>query len=290
MLTAFRFSNFRFNKASAVSLTAAVVLHVLIIYGLGFTIEPQQMPAQTMEITLATFPMEKEPENADYLAQENQQGSGTLDEKARPSSDFQAPFQDNSPKQVQLQQQIAQIPESKPEKTEQITSIRSETTTQSQDIQKKDIPVEDVKPPSPRIDLSAEIASLEADFFQKRQAYAKKPVIHRINTASTRKSDVFYQEAWRRKVMRIGTINYPVEARRQKIYGELRVAVQIRRDGSLKNVEILQSSGYRILDDAAINIVRMAAPFAAFPPELQDYDVIEIIRTWRFEPGNLFSG
>ncbi|HRF87625.1 MAG TPA: energy transducer TonB, partial [Pseudomonadales bacterium] len=77
------------------------------------------------------------------------------------------------------------------------------------------------------------------------------------------------------------------EARRKKIYGQLRLVVSLLPDGSIHNIEILQSSGQRILDDAAIRIVRMAAPFAPFPHELRkDVDRLEIIRTWKFEKGD----
>ncbi|CAM3483104.1 energy transducer TonB [Parendozoicomonas haliclonae] len=280
----------RFSPATAASTAVAVALHVIIIYGLGFALEPPKMPAQTMEITLATFATDKTPDKADYLAQENQQGSGTLDEKARPSSDMPAPYQDNKLRNVQLEQQTAALPETTASKATRVTSTKGERKVASADVQQKENPVESAEVPRKRIDLSSEIASLEADFFQQRQEYAKKPVVHRINTASTRKADVYYQEAWRRKVMRVGQINYPAVARQNKIYGELRVAVQIHRDGSLRNVEILRSSGHDILDNAALRIVRMSAPFTPFPPELKGYDVIEIIRTWRFEPGDLFSG
>ena len=278
------------SVSSVISLTIALAIHGLVIYGLSFTIEPPQPPAQSMEITLAHFATDKTPDQADYLAQENQKGSGSLDKKARPSSDLPAPFQDNIPRPVQLQQQQAQIPKSEPQISKRVTSIESKTLTPSKTVSRKPTPEKSENIPRRRINLSQEIASLEADFFKKRQAYAKKPAVHRINAASTRKSDVYYQEAWRRKVMRIGTINYPAQARQERLYGELRVAVQIRRDGSLKKVVITQSSGHKVLDDAAINIVRMAAPFSPFPPELQDHDVIEIIRTWRFEPGDNFSG
>ncbi|MCL6268452.1 energy transducer TonB [Sansalvadorimonas sp. 2012CJ34-2] len=275
----------------ATSLLLALAAHGLLIFALSFSLEDPATPSKTMEITLASFPSEKEPEKADYLAQANQQGSGTLDEKARPSSDLPAPIQDTIPKPVQLQEQAAQLPKSTPKKAKQVTTVaKSETIAPATSRVSKLSPSPEDMPPKPRIDLSAEIASLEAEFFQKRQAYAKRPVVHRINAASTRKADVYYQEAWRRKVMRIGTINYPAQARQQKIYGELRVAVQIRRDGSLKSIEIVDSSGSNVLDNAARNIVRMSAPFSPFPPELQEYDVIEIIRTWRFEPGDMFRG
>ncbi len=274
----------------AASLAIALAAHVLLIFAISFSLQDQKPPARTMEITLASFPSEKEPDQADYLAQSNQQGSGSLDEKAKPSSDLPAPFQDRTPKPVELYQQAAQLPKAEPKKSKQVTAIRAETKAPSEKKKKPHIQQKENRPPRPQIDLTAEIASLEADFFKKRQAYARRPVVHRINAASTKQSDVYYQEAWRRKVIRIGQINYPAQARREKIYGELRVAVQIRRDGSLKDIDILQSSGNDVLDRAAKNIVRMSAPFTPFPPELQEYDVIEIIRTWRFEPGDLFRG
>ena len=95
--------------------------------------------------------------------------------------------------------------------------------------------------------------------------------------------DAFYLNSWRRKIETIGNLNYPVEARKRKLYGDLRLMVAILPDGTLKEVELLQSSGHRVLDDAAVRIVRLAAPFAPFPDELrQTTDVLEIIRTWQF--------
>lgn len=269
---------------------AALALHGILLFALGFAPELRKASAPTIEITLATFATESAPENADYLAQENQQGSGTLEEKARPSSDLPSPFQDNQLKAVQLLEQTEAIPEQVKSSAELVTTMLSQLKVKSQQENQNEIIAIPEQNPRHRIDFSSEIASLEADFNQLRQAYAMRPIVHRINTASTRKADVQYQEIWRRKVMRIGQINYPEEARQQKIFGQLRLAVQIQRDGTLKSVEIIHSSGQKVLDDAAIRIVRMAAPYMPFPPSLKGYDVIEIIRTWRFEPGNLFSG
>ena len=283
-------SSYQSSKVMAACAAAALALHGIILFALGFAPELRKASAPTIEITLATFATESAPENADYLAQENQQGSGTLEEKARPSSDLPSPFQDNQLKAVQLLEQTEAIPEQVKSSAELVTTMLSQLKVKSQQESQNEIITPPERNPRHRIDFSAEIASLEADFNQLRQAYAMRPIVHRINTASTRKADVQYQEIWRRKVMRIGQINYPEEARQQKIFGELRLAVQIQRDGTLKSVEIIHSSGQKVLDDAAIRIVRMAAPYMPFPPKLKGYDVIEIIRTWRFEPGNLFSG
>ena len=113
---------------------------------------------------------------------------------------------------------------------------------------------------------------------------AKRPRIKRLTSLSTVSSaDAFYLNSWRRKIETIGNLNYPEEARRRKLYGSLSLMVAILPDGSLKEVEVLESSGHKVLDDAAIRIVRLAAPYAPFPDELrQSTDVLEIIRTWQF--------
>ncbi len=132
---------------------------------------------------------------------------------------------------------------------------------------------------------SLEIASLEARLDLHQQQNANRPKVRRLYSASTRQSyDAAYLDSWRRKVERVGNLNYPEEAHQRGLYGSLRLLVVIQPDGSLKRVEILKSSGHTLLDDAAKRIVHMSAPFAPFPPELRKQaDLVEIIRTWRFE-------
>ena len=63
----------------------------------------------------------------------------------------------------------------------------------------------------------------------------------------------------------------------------LLLSVTIRADGNVDKVEVHRSSGHKVLDEAAVRIVKMAAPYAPFPPDIRkDYDVIEITRTWTF--------
>jgi periplasmic protein TonB len=100
----------------------------------------------------------------------------------------------------------------------------------------------------------------------------------------------WYRDEWRKKVERIGNLNYPDEARRQRIYGSLRMLVVVDRNGAVQELRVLESSGQPMLDQAAMRIVRLAAPFAPFSGELaQKFDQVEIIRTWRFERGDRLS-
>ena len=95
-----------------------------------------------------------------------------------------------------------------------------------------------------------------------------------------------YLEDWRRKVERIGAMNYPEEERGQ-FFGSLVLSVALRPDGSIDRIVIVRSSGNKILDDAAKRIVMMASPFAPFPPDIRkETDYLDITRTWKFTRGN----
>ncbi|MDP3978511.1 MAG: energy transducer TonB [Pseudomonas sp.] len=273
------------------TLFLAAALHAALILGLGFSLaEPSQI-SKTLEITLSTFKSEEKPKEADFLAQDNQQGSGTLEHKAAPTTTEQAPFQDTQVKRVTPPAAPAQ-PAVRQE------APKAAVATRAPQQQKTPVKREAAKPtakapPAPVFDsaqLSAEIASLEADLANDIQQYAKRPKIHRLSAASTmRDKGAWYKDEWRKKVERIGNLNYPDDARRQQIYGSLRVLVSINRDGTLYEVQVLQSSGQQLLDQAALRIVRLAAPYAPFTGDLADIDRLEIIRTWRFERGDRLS-
>jgi protein TonB len=123
---------------------------------------------------------------------------------------------------------------------------------------------------------------MEAQIDKRLNEYAKRPRKQFIGANTREYRFAQYLEDWRLKIERIGTLNYP-EAARGRLYGSLLLSVVIRADGSLEKVEVQRSSGQRILDEAAVRIVEMSAPFAPFPPEIRtDTDIIEIVRTWRF--------
>lgn len=296
------------------TLFVAVALHAIALLGVGFETEKPPKLAQTLEVTLAQFRSEKAPEKADYLAQQNQQGSGDSDKKQLPTTTNKAIFHANESHDVAAQQlpspvqavepkpnvqpQPKTTPNPNPDEsriTKQTTSTQKKLVTQS-----KTAPIKtqqksqlaDSSPPQQSVGNSTsllarslEIASLEAKLDTQKQALANKPKVRRLYSASTRESyDAAYLDDWRRKVERVGNINYPEEAHRRKLYGSLRMLVVIEPDGRLNRVEILKSSGHSVLDDAAKRIVHLSAPFASFSPEMRkNADLVEIIRTWRFE-------
>jgi protein TonB len=128
-----------------------------------------------------------------------------------------------------------------------------------------------------------EIARLTAELERKTLAYAKRPKRKAISASTREYKYAAYLDAWRRKVERIGNLNYPDQAKRNKLYGDLVLHVAVKADGSVEQIRVLHSSGHKILDDAAVRIVRLAAPFSPFPNEIRkETDILDITRTWQF--------
>ncbi|MDY7562808.1 energy transducer TonB [Pseudomonas sp. CCC3.2] len=273
------------------TLMIAALIHVALILGVGFTFVKPQDISRTLEITLATFVSKAPPKQADYLAQDNQQGSGTLDNKAIPKTTEIAPFQDTKINKVTPPPAAAKpVEQQEAPKTAVATKAQKAQKTVIKHQEVKEVPVTKAAPTFDSAELSTEISSLEAELSNEQQLYAKRPKIHRLSAASTmHDKGAWYKEDWRKKIERIGNLNYPEEARRQQIRGNLRMMVSINRDGSIYEMLVLESSGQPLLDQAAQRIVRLAAPFSPFTGDLADIDRLEIIRTWKFTNDKLSS-
>jgi protein TonB len=266
-------------------------LHIMLIAGVGFSFLEESASAPAIEITLAQYRSDIRPDEADFIAQENQLGSGVLDTAAAPSTPFAAEFNDDIIQQVDP---ILQAPApDQPQQTPDIAVLSTQEAEQrvmspQEEAPETDNPLSEQSSPE---EISLAIASLQAQLDLQQQAYAKRPRRYTISSASTQqRHDALYLDSWRRRIESVGNLNYPQQAREQEIYGSLRMLVALRPNGSVQEIRILQSSGHRLLDESAVEIVRLAAPFDEFPQELRaSVDILEIIRTWRFHQGNSFS-
>ena len=137
----------------------------------------------------------------------------------------------------------------------------------------------------------ADVARLEAEIAKEQDSYQKRPKKRFVGARAQEYRFAAYVEAWRQKVENIGNLNYPEEAKTQKLYGQLRMTVSIRSDGSIESIEMDKSSGFKILDDAARRIVELGAPYASFPTNIsKDTDILAITRTWTFTREDTLSG
>jgi protein TonB len=260
------------------TLFLAAALHAALILGVGFSASVNVESSPTIEITLARFNDQEAPEDAEFAAQANQQGSGTEAEIMEMTTDQEAEFQDNVFQDVASQSVPAQEAQLL-EKRELLTSlVNPEDAVPTED--EMPLPPTDSQLTQNYEELAREIASLEARIARERQALAKAPRVKRLTSVSTKTADeAAYLNMWRQKVERIGNANYPAG----DLHGSLRMLVVISWDGKLKDLKLLESSGHRSLDEAAMRIVRIASPFQDFPVEMRKkYDQLEIIRTWKF--------
>ena len=264
----------------------ALALHAFIVLGITFDLEDPEPAPLTMEITLAQYDDEEKPEKADFLAQANQKGSGTVEEASQLSTPKKAEYRDTV---VRDTEKVRREAASRP-----VPVVKKKTVVAAAALAKKKAPViENKKAPKPdqvkkpRVSLwakSLEIASLEAELQRQQREYSKRPKVTRFNAESTMAAvDVQYISLVVNKIERIGSLNFPEEAR-SKVYGRPRVLIAIRADGTLRDLSIMGSSGNKVLDDKALRIVRMAAPFPVFPEEVRkERDELELIRTLEFK-------
>ena len=271
----------------------AIVLHSLIILGISFSQEDRSKPPEKLpglEVTLVQSRADKEIKDADFLAQANQEGGGDTEEKVRPSTEVTPVVPTGETGDVREfvpETQIATQPEA--QRKELLTAASSERKV-SAGINAPQLEQKQQITAAQLLSRSKEIARLSAEIDQTQRVFAHRPKRKYISARTKEYRYASYEEAWRAKVERIGKINFPDKAKRQKLSGSLIMAVTINKDGSIKSINIRQSSGHKILDDGAVRIVRLAAPFARFSEDIRkEVDELVITRTWVFEAGQRFS-
>jgi len=267
----------------------AIAVHALLILGLSFDVQRKNPPApeRTLDITLVSPKKKPEPvDKPDFLAQTSQQGGGDKVVRKRPSNPLGNP-QVSKKKKPAPELKRAGTPRPEAKRPQVITSKKAPT---KQEVRKPKPKVQAA--PKPQLaqllaSTQLEIDRLTAEIDRRSQAASKRERRKVVNASTQEYKYAAYLEAWRKKVERIGNLNYPDEAKRKKLYGALVLHVAVRADGSIEQIRVLEQSGHQVLDDAAKRIVRLAAPFAPFPPNIrEEVDVLDITRTWQFRSGN----
>lgn len=266
----------------AVAMAASVLLHGLLL-SIHFVPPPPQ-PQQArhaLQVVLVNAKSAHRPSKADALAQAHLDGGGNTDQKLRAASPLPA-LGEHDP-QPELKQREERVRELEQEAARLLAQVRA-TTPRPTPAPSSAPPAQAA--PAPGTDLitqSLQLARLQAQIEKDYQQYQERPKRRFVGARTEEYRFAQYVEDWRLKVERVGNLNYPEEARRKKIYGSLLLTVHIRSDGSVEKIDIDRSSGSSILDEAAVRIVRLAAPFAPFPENVRrDTDILAITRTWTF--------
>ena len=171
-----------------------------------------------------------------------------------------------------------------PPETRVVTTKNSDTTVPPAQTRP-----EPDQPELPRGDLKisrdAEMARLAAEIHLRSELYAKRPKRKFVSASTKEYAYANYLRAWVDRAERVGNLNYPDEARRKRLAGQLVISVAVRRDGSVEGSRIIQSSGIPLLDSTALRIVQLSVPFPPLPKTDENIDILHVTRTWQFLAG-----
>ena len=237
---------------------------------------------QPMHVVLVNSKSKSRPVTADALAQANLDGGGNTEEDRQAKTMLPNIGDDTQITPEQAARQVAHLEEESKRMQTALKNNYSIPVAQAKKQQNLDtVSGDDL------VRKSLEIARLEAQISKNNEYYQKMPRRKFIGARTQEYRFAQYIEDWRVKVERIGNLNYPEQARRDQIYGKLQLSVSIKADGSVENVEVSRSSGHRLLDAAAVRIVKLAGPYSPLPPDItKDIDILTITRTWSFTPSD----
>jgi periplasmic protein TonB len=276
------------GRVLVVSVAVSIVLHAILLT-VHFRFPDAlswKSDGQPLEVVLVNSKTRDKPERAKALAQANLDGGGNSEARHRATS----PLPTTNPKDPgrDLAETRRRQRELEAEQQRLLAQTRDARSSVQADGQGRN-PSED---PTPQVtgrdmaDRSLAMLNLQAQIARQTQAYQERPRKRFIGANAREYRFAQYEEDWRAKIERVGTLNYPAEAR-GKLYGTLQLTVTIRPDGTVESIELNRSSGLKILDAAAHRIVQMAAPFAVFPDSIRkDTDLLVITRTWFFAQGD----
>ncbi|SEL72391.1 outer membrane transport energization protein TonB [Pseudoxanthomonas sp. GM95] len=272
------------NARLGATLALSVLLHGIVLLGLGFALDDDAPVMPTLDVILSQTSTPLTPKQADFLAAANQQGGGDADKSQRPR-EAQAGWVPQPEAGVAPEPLRAQTPDAAPPPQARVITTRDSDVT---------VPPQEARPQPDRPDLpqgeqkiehDMEMARLAAEIHLRSELYAKRPK-RKFVSASTREYEwANYLRAWVDRAERVGNLNYPDEARRKRLSGQVVISVAVRRDGSIEQSRIIQSSGVPLLDSTALRIVTLSAPFPALPKTEENIDILHVTRTWVFLPG-----
>lgn len=265
------------------SVAVSILLHAILIsvhfrFPDALRLKVAQSP---LEVVLVNSKTREKPDKAQARAQANLDGGGNTDANRRAKTPLPVLPKDTQREDIALASERMQKLEQQTQ--ELLTQLKSVPSLAAQPKPTENAERTDSPTANEMMQRTLEAMRLEAQIAKDMDAYQKRPKRRFVGARAEEYRFARYVEDWRLKVERIGNLNYPEAARAQRLYGSLILTVSIRSDGTLENVEVNRSSGHRVLDAAAVKIVEMSAPYAAFPPDIRrDTDILHITRTWTF--------
>ena len=266
------------------TLTLSVLVHVLLIAGVGFTVTGPAALVPTLDVIFSQAATELTPAQADFLAASNNQGGGEHDQSKRPREAQPGLLPRLSPGEAAVPEQARTAPPRPAPQARVVTSRNgTQTVAPTQTNPSPDTPDPEARQ-AERERRHAEMARLAAEVHLRSENYAKRPTRKFVSASTKEYAYASYLRAWVDRAERVGNLNYPDQARQRRLGGQVVISVGVRQDGSVESARVLRSSGVPLLDDAALRIVQLAAPFPPLPATNDGVDILYVTRTWNFLP------
>ena len=263
----------------------SLLLHAVLLLGVTFHFAQAEPGLPTLDVTLVNVANQEAPDKADFLAQANNTGGGQSDRVARPSQRFSGELPRPDPGVAAQPMQERTPPAHDATPTRLVTTTGTSDFSMASDTAQ--LQADAPHPPDAEQLLRRQaVAQLAAELREQNEALAKRPRKKFISANTREYRYASYMRNWSDRVQRVGNLNYPEEARAQKLYGDLLLTVGLRRDGTIHTITVIKGSGHPLLDAAAERIVRLSGPFPALPPDTT-VDELYITRTWQFLPGDV---
>ena len=266
---------------------ASILLHAAVLsvrFGLPDPARLRPLP-QTLDVVLVNSKSQTRPVDAEVVAQANLDRGGDTDENRRAATPL--PVTRTVERGNDLQRARKRAADLEAKQRQLMTQLQAEAAVPAPPA--TPAPANEPQPTPSGADLmnsALALARMEAQIARRIEEYNKRPRKQFVGARAAESRFAQYVEDWRLKIERVGNLNYP-DGARGRMYGSLRLTVSLKPDGSIEDVQIDRPSEYRILNAAALKIVRLAAPFGPFPPEIRrDTDLLVITRTWTFAPGD----
>ncbi len=266
------------------TLVLAVLVHAMLILGIGFAVEDAAPITPTLDVMLTQTRSALTPKEADFLAQAANQGGGEHDKTLRPRDSQAGPIP--QPQEGLAPRPLhAQTPAPSPPPDPRVITATTGQQAMPMPQPRQQVDASDLPSGMEKIDHDIAMARLAAEIHLRSQQYAKRPKRKFVSASTREYAWAHYLRSWVDRVERVGNLNYPDEARRRRIGGLVVISVAVRRDGSVEAARIVQSSNIPMLDNAALRIIKLSEPFTPLPKTRDDPDVLHITRTWQFMPG-----
>jgi len=282
--------NARGSDSLAMAAAVAVALHAAVIGLVHFEFlgeRPDDVPT-SLDVVLVDWATEEAPEEADFLAQANQRGGGEAEEVDRPAEPLRAAS--DEPEHALEQEALDGAPAEVSESAAETVQVEDPERPQAELEQAEADPQVAVST-SELIEQTRAIARTADDRYSDVVDFPERPRRKFISANTREHLYAGYMRSWVAKVERVGNLNYPARARRDDLSGSLVLSVDVLEDGSVGRIRVLRSSGNDVLDEAAVRIVRLSAPFAPLPEEIRsEVDVLTITRTWQFSRSGVLEG